>query len=325
VSLLDPWWSRPRKSGEPVKVALGAMNFGKRTDEAESKRILARAFERGVTLVDTANAYNDGVSEKIVGVAVKASNGRAGVATKVGFGRIAKSPEGLSRARVLAAIDESLGRLGVDAVELYYLHVPDHATPIEETVDAIGELLAAGKAHAFGVSNYASWAILDVEHACSSRGIARPVASQQLYNVLIRQLDIEYRAFTKVHPIHTTIYNPLAGGLLSGKHQRDGSSVAGTRFDKNAMYLGRYFSDRYFDLVGRFDLFAADHGMTLLELAYRFCASADFVDSILVGPASVAHLDAALDALEQPLAPELVQEIDAISTAFLGTTAKYAR
>jgi aryl-alcohol dehydrogenase-like predicted oxidoreductase len=325
MTTLDPWWSRQRKAGDKVKVALGAMNFGKRTSEADSLSICARAFERGVTLVDTANAYNDGASERIVGKAIKSSGGKAGVATKVGFGRVGKGFEGLARPRVLSAIDESLKRLGLDTVELYYLHVPDHATPIEETIDAVSEILSAGKAHAYGVSNYASWAILDVEHAASSRGVARPVASQQLYNVLIRQLDIEYRAFTKVHPIHTTVYNPLAGGLLSGKHQRDGSSVSGTRFDKNSMYLGRYFSDRHFDLVSRFDLFAGEHGMTLIELAYRFCAASDFVDSILIGPGSVAHLDAALDALETPLAPELVAEIDAISASFLGTNAKYAR
>jgi aryl-alcohol dehydrogenase-like predicted oxidoreductase len=322
---LDPWWARQRKPGDAVHVALGAMNFGKRTSEAEAEKILARAFERGVTLVDTANAYNDGASERIVGKAIKASGRRAGVATKVGFGRVAKSPEGLSRARVLAAVDESLARLGLDTVELYYLHVPDHATPIDETIDAIGEILAAGKAHAFGVSNYASWAILDVEHACASRGVARPVASQMLYNLLIRQLDIEYRAFTRVHPIHTTVYNPLAGGLLSGKHKRGGETLPGSRFEKNALYLGRYFSDRYFDLVARFDLFAAEHGMTLIELAYRFCAATDFVDSILVGPASVEHLDAALDALQKPLPPELLTEIDAIHAAFQGTNAKYAR
>ncbi len=112
---------------------------------------------------------------------------------------------------------------------------------------------------------------------------------------------------------------------MSGKHQRGGETVPGSRFEKNAMYLGRYFSDRYFDLVGRFDLFAGEHGMTLIELAYRFCAATDFVDSILIGPASVAHLDAALDALEKPLAPELLTEIDAIHTAFQGTNAKYAR
>src|SRR5262249_40608474 len=146
------------------------------------------------------------------------------IATKVGFGRIDGKPEGLSRARILAAIKGSLQRLNTDYVDVYYLHVPDHVTPIEESLEAIHEILDAGKARHWGISNYASWQILEILGLADARNMPRPVIAQQMYNVFIRQLDIEYFPFTRQYPIHTTVYNPLAGGLLSGKHQRDATT-----------------------------------------------------------------------------------------------------
>jgi aryl-alcohol dehydrogenase-like predicted oxidoreductase len=321
LTRVDAFWTRHRAPDEPVKVVLGAMNFGRRTPEADAARVIDRAVERGVTLIDTANVYEGGESERIVGAALARHKGAdVGVATKVGLGRVAGRAEGLAPDRVRAAVDESLARLGVDAVDLYYLHAPDPATPIAETLEAMRALLAEGKVRAFGVSNYASWQILEMTYA----GL-RPSTSQVIYNALIRQLDLEYRGFTRAHKIHTTIYNPLAGGLLTGRHTRSGDTLKGSRFEKNAMYVGRYLSDRFFELVDRYKLLAAEHGMSLVELAYGFCAAADFVDSVIVGPGSVQHLDEALDALAKPLAPALLKEIDAVSRAFAGTDARYAR
>ena len=132
-------WPRRAPGARPT-LALGAMNFGKRTPAPEAERIVARAVERGVTVFDTANAYNGGESERILGRALKGCRDRVHIATKVGFGRAGGKPEGLSAARVRAAIDESLARLGTDHVDLWYLHVPDHATPIEETVGAVSSM-----------------------------------------------------------------------------------------------------------------------------------------------------------------------------------------
>src|SRR5437870_5761894 len=123
------------------RIAVGTMNFGKRTPEPDAARIVARAIERGLTFFDTANAYNDGDSERILGRAVKGRRESVQIATKVGFGRVDGKPEGLGRARILAAVDASLARLGTDYVDVYYLHVPDHRTPIEESLDAMHEIL----------------------------------------------------------------------------------------------------------------------------------------------------------------------------------------
>jgi aryl-alcohol dehydrogenase-like predicted oxidoreductase len=323
-SLLDPW-TRPRPATDKPLLALGTMNFGKRTPEPEARRILDRAIERGVTLLDTANAYVDGESERIVGRAVKGRRDRALIATKVGVGRIGAPLEGLSRGRILAAVDESLARLGTDWIDIYYLHVPDSKTPLEESLDAIAELIASGKIRAWAVSNYASWQVLEMLHIAERRGMPKPAMSQVLYNVLIRQLDIEYFRFARAHAVHSTIYNPLAGGLLSGKHARAPEPAKGSRFDKNALYQRRYWSDRFFDLVDAYGQIATSEGMTLVELAYAFLSGTPGVDSILVGPATIEHLDAAIDACAKAVSPEGRRKIDQIHKDFQGTDASYAR
>ena len=134
------WWI-PRAAGQRPKVQVGVMNFGKRTPEDESSRVVRRALERGLDFFDVANAYNDGESEKILGRALGKERDKVTIATKVGFGKVDGKPEGLARPRILAACDASLARLGTDRIDLYYLHVPDYKTPIEESLDALHELL----------------------------------------------------------------------------------------------------------------------------------------------------------------------------------------
>ncbi|MBX3222691.1 MAG: aldo/keto reductase [Labilithrix sp.] len=306
------------------------MNFGRRTDEAESKRILARALELGVRHVDTANAYVDGASERIVGEALKGKRDDIVLATKCGFGRVDGKPEGLSPARLTAAIDESLRRLATDRVDLYYLHVPDHDTPIEATLDAVAELLDKKKILAWGVSNYAAWQVLEMMHlgsteALARRGLPRPVVAQQLYNVLIRQLDVEWFAFARRYRVHTVVYNPLAGGLLSGKHARDGSTQKGSRFDRNRLYQGRYFTDAMFDRVDALAEVAKAAEMSLVELSYAWLAGAEGVDSILLGPASVAQLEEGVRACGRTLAPDVRATVDALYRTWTGTDTKYVR
>lgn len=310
---------------EPPPLWLGAMNFGKRTDPKESRAIVARALELGVRFIDTANAYSNGDSERIVGECLKGRRESVVLATKCGFDRKDGKVEGLGRERILGAIDESLGRLGTDYVDVYYLHVPDHRTPIEESLDAVATLLEQKKIRAWGVSNYGAWQVLEMMHLADARKMARPRIAQQLYNILIRQLDVEYFAFARRYELHTTVYNPLAGGLLAGKHQRDGSTQKGTRFDKNAFYQRRYFTDVMFDRVEALsDLARAEH-MSMLELSYAWLAGASGVDSILIGPASIAQLEEGVTACARGLSPEVRGLVDALHRAWLGTDTYYVR
>jgi len=301
------------------------MNFGKRTPAAESERIVRRALERGVRVFDTANAYNDGEAERILGRALGAVRDRVVVATKVGFRRVAGRPEGLSPASLEQALAASLDRLGTAWVDLYYLHVPDHAVPIEQTLGAMKALVGSGRVRAWGVSNYAAWQILEMRTLASALGLAVPAASQVLYNVLHRQLDVEYVAFARRYPIHTTVFNPLAGGLLAGRHRFDDAPARGSRFDGNAFYQRRYWSRPMFERVEQLRAVAESEGMTLVQLAYAWVASRPEVDSLLVGPASVEHLDAAFDALERSLSPGALARIDELSRAWAGTDTSYVR
>jgi aryl-alcohol dehydrogenase-like predicted oxidoreductase len=300
------------------------MNFGKRTPEPEARRIMSRAEERGLIFLDTANTYNDGESERIVGRAIAGRRDRFVVATKVGLMRVGGKAEGLSEERVLRACDESLSRLGTDYIDVYYLHAPDPRTPIEETLAAIAALRHQGKIRSWAVSNYASWQILEMFQIAERIGLERPVLSQVIYNLLIRQIEIEYTKFTTAHRLHTTIYNPLAGGLLTGRYRPGSTFSTGSRFDGNAMYQQRYFSEQMLRLAARYESLAPT-GMSLVTLAYAWVAMRPAVDSILVGPASIEHLDAAIEGVGHTLSAELRQAIDRTHRDYLGTDASYAR
>jgi aryl-alcohol dehydrogenase-like predicted oxidoreductase len=308
----------PRPQGAPVALVVGTMNFGKRTSEPEAHRIVARALERGLDFFDTANVYNEGESERILGRALAKKKAR--IATKMGIGKMS-DPEGLAPERIAAAIDESLKRLNVERVDLYYFHKPDHTRPLEPSIRAVEKLVDAGKISAWGISNFASWQIVEM----MSLARIKPRVSQVVYNLLIRQLEVEYFKFSARHRIHTTIYNPLGGGLLAGKLKRDADLPKGSRFDNNPMYQRRYLSDRFFDLAEAFAGLAAEAGRTPVELAYQWTASRPGVDSILLGPGSVEQLDAAIDAVGKPLPTEVIEKADQLYREFHGTDATYAR
>jgi aryl-alcohol dehydrogenase-like predicted oxidoreductase len=303
----------------PTRLVLGTMNFGKRTSVRDAHAILERAVDRGITCLDTANAYVDGESERIVGRFIEKDRARVRVATKVGVWK----REGLSPARILVAIDESLERLRTDHVDVYYLHVPDRKTPIDETLGAMKEVLASKKALAWGVSNYASWQILEMCTVADRLDMPRPVIAQQLMNLVHRELEIEYLAFRRAYPIHLTIYNPLAGGLLTHRHVDTFES--GSRLKDNPLYARRYATDAMRARVMDLRSLAERAGLSLVEMAYAYLANKREVDSILVGPGSVAHLDQAIDAVLKELAPELAREIDGLEAVWTGTDTHYPR
>jgi len=321
-------WLGPRPSGPDAPlavVALGTMNFGARTPAPEAARLMARALERGVLFFDTANSYGNGEAERLLGQALRGRRVEVGVATKVGLARIRGKPEGLSGGQVVRALEDSLKRLGTEYVDVLYLHAPDPSTPLEETLEAVHGLVRAGKVRHWGVSNHAAWQLLELNGLSEARGLPRPALSQVLYNLLVRQVEVEYLPFTRRHPLHTTVYNPLAGGLLSGRHVAGAPIPAGSRFDGNRLYQRRYWSERLFELAGRFTAVAEAAGLSLLELSYAWLAGRPGVDSVLVGPGTVEHLDAALDACARRLPPEVVAKADDVYREWLGTDATYAR
>jgi aryl-alcohol dehydrogenase-like predicted oxidoreductase len=300
------------------------MNFGGRTTEGESRAIIARAVERGLRHFDTANVYGNGKSERIVGLALAAVPD-ARLATKVGILQVRGQSEGLAPERVLQAVGESLERLRRDSVDLLYLHAPDRATPIGETLGAVSDLIAAGRIKQFGVSNYAAWEIVELTACCDTRKMARPQVSQVLHNLAVRQIEIEYAPFAAKYGIHTAIYNPLAGGLLARPAVWGDMPPKGSRFDTQARYRSRYWTERFLTFAGAVQALAIEAGLTMPDLAYGWLAQHPAVDSVIAGPGTVAHLDAAIDGCTRVLSHEVISRLRELQRTFDGTDASYAR
>ncbi len=219
------------RSGLKVtKLCLGTMMFGGRSDEPASKEIIAHARDQGINFIDTADVYNGGESERIVGRALAGDRDWWVLATKaanvMGDG---PNRRGLSRRWLIQALEDSLTRLGTDHVDILYLHKEDHSTPLEETVRAVGDLIAQGKTRYFGVSNYRSWRIAEISRLCDSFGIPRPIISQPLYNALNRTVEAEHLPACNHYGLGVFPYSPLARGILTGKYDPDAAPSADSR------------------------------------------------------------------------------------------------
>src|SRR3954452_6108948 len=211
------------KSGVKVSpLAVVTMNFGGPTDEATTGRIVAKAREQGVNFIDSADAYQGGKSEEIVGRAIGNQRHDWVVATKLA-NQIGEGANrgGLSRKWVMQAADESLRRLGTDYIDVYYLHKEDHSTPLDETVRAMGELIQKGKVRYFGLSNYRAWRVAEICNICDRLGIDRPIVSQPYYNAMNRMPEVEHFPACRYYGLGIVPYSPLARGVLTGKYQPD--------------------------------------------------------------------------------------------------------
>lgn len=309
------------------RVSFGTMTFGSQTDEAAAARMVDRCLDAGINFFDTANAYNLGRSETILGKALGSRRAKVILATKV-FNKMGDAPDdrGLSRAALHKALDASLKRLGTDYVDIYYLHQPDYGVPIEETLTAMDEVVRAGKVRYPAVSNYAAWQVAEIHSICAKHGYGPPRISQPMYNLLARGIEEEYLPFCRRFGVAVVPYNPLAGGLLTGKQARERGPIAGTRFDGNKMYQDRYWHDDYFAAVDDLNVIARDAGKTLVELALQWLLSLPVVDSIILGASRLEQLEENLKACEGgPLDGATLASCDAVWRRLRGITPKYNR
>lgn len=309
------------------RLSFGTMTFGSQTDAATAGRMVDRCLEAGINFFDTANVYNQGQSETILGKALAGRRQKVVLASKV-RGKMESAPEetGLSRAAIRQAIDSSLERLGTDYVDIYYLHQPDYAVPIEETLAAMDELVRAGKVRYPAVSNYAAWQVCEIHSISARQGYKPPCVSQPMYNLLARGIEDEYLPFCKRYGVAVVPYNPLAGGLLTGKHSRQRAPLAGTRFDKNPMYLDRYWHEDYFAAVEELQALARESGRTLVELSFQWLLSQPGVDSIILGASRPEQLEENLRASDGTRLDEpTLARCDAVWKRLRGITPKYNR
>lgn len=298
--------------------------FGMGETEAQAIDLMDRAVDAGINFFDTANAYNNGLAETLLGRILKGRRQSVVLASKVGF-KVGSEPLGLSRADILKGIDGSLSRLQTDYLDLYYLHVPDWTVPIEESLETMNELVRAGKVRYLANSNYASWQVVQMLWISQQKGWQPPYVSQPMYNVLARGIEQEYLAMCKAFGVSTIVYNPLAGGLLTGKQHRD-RAIPGTRFDNNQLYLDRYWHPAYFDAVDELQAIGAKAGRSIIDLSLSWLLHHTASDCVILGASNMEQLHQNLEAFGKgALPPETVAAIDGVWEKLRGITPKYNR
>jgi aryl-alcohol dehydrogenase-like predicted oxidoreductase len=291
-----------------VKVSplcLGTMMFGGASDPGTSRRIIEKAKDQGVNFIDTADAYNDGRSEEVVGAAIRAARTHWVLATKLANPMGGKGPNegGLSRRWVIEAAEASLRRLGTDWIDLYYLHKEDHSTPLEETVRAMGDLVRQGKIRYFGVSNYRAWRVAEICNICDRLGIDRPVASQPYYNAMNRQPEIEHLPACAHYGLGVVAYSPLARGVLTGKYDPAGAAPEGSRAGRrDKRMMETEFRAESLALAREIRAHAEARGMTAGQFAFNWVLNNRLVAAAIGGPRTIEQWDDYVGAFRHPFA-----------------------
>ena len=266
------------------EIGLGCNNFGGRVDQSGTKRVVDAAMDHGITLFDTADVYGGSNSEVFLGKALGSKRSDVIIATKFGMamGQDALSRGG-SRRYIMKAVEASLDRLGTDYIDLYQIHFPDPATPIDETLSALDDLVRSGKVRYIGSSNFSSWQIADADWTARSEGYSRFVSAQNHMNLFERAVVHEVIPGCRHFGLGMLPYFPLASGLLTGKYVRGEPAPEGTRLANAGARAGRALSDHNFDRLEALTNFADERSRTLLELAVGWLLSFEEVSSVIAG------------------------------------------
>ncbi len=310
-------YRRLGESGLEVSViCLGTMMFGDRTDAAAAQRIVASAFDAGINFVDTADVYAKGASETIVGPALAANRRRWILATKVGNVMTAKPHDGgLSRRWVMQACDDSLRRLATDYIDIYYLHRDDTETPLGETIEAIGELIRAGKIRYFGVSNYRGWRLAEVVGLCAELNVARPVVCQPYYNAFNRTPEVEILPACDYYGLGVVPYSPLARGVLTGKYAPGAAPPAESRVArKDQRMMETEFRPESIAMAQTIKAYAEKKGLTATQFALAWVLNNRIVSSVIAGPRTFDQWVDYLSAIGKTLDAEDETFIDSLVT-----------
>jgi len=316
------------RTGLPVsRLCLGTMTFGLQCDEPAAAAILDRAAAGGITFLDTADVYpvgggldTVGRTEEIVGRWLAPRRHEFVIATKCSGAMSAKPwDRGASRKHVLDAIEGSLRRLRTDYVDLYQIHHPDPGTPIDETLRALDDVVRSGKARYVGCSNYHAYQVARALGRSEVLGVARFETVQPRYNLLFRQIERELLPLCLEEELGVIPYNPIAGGLLSGKHRREAGPTAGTRFtlgNAAARYQDRYWHEREFATVDALRPLAQEAGLPLAGLAVAWTLSHPAITSAIVGASRPEQLDDVLAAVDKPIAADLKSGLDDLTREY---------
>ena len=316
------------------RLCLGTMTFGLQSDEATAAAVLDRAAEGGVDFLDSSDAYplggdlgSRGLTEEIIGRWLRGKRDRFIIATKC-FAPTGPAPfdAGNSRKHILSAVDASLRRLQTDYIDLYQLHGYDQATPIDETLGALDDLVHQGKVRYIGCSNFLTYQLVRAIGRSETLRLARFDSVQPRYNLLFRQIEREMLPYCEEDGVGVIPYNPIAGGLLSGKHARSAPPPEGSRFTlgwAGQIYQERYWNERAFETVESLRKLADQAGVSLVTLSVAWVLANKAITAPIIGASRPEQLGASIAAAEYALDPDLKRQMDELTHEYrLGDAAR---
>ncbi|MBI3863342.1 MAG: aldo/keto reductase [Planctomycetia bacterium] len=281
-------------SGAKVSpLCLGTMMFGGQTDAAESTRIMHKALDQGINFFDTADIYNAGQSEVVVGQAIADRRQKVVLATK-GRGPMGEGPNdsGASRLHLSQALDASLKRLKTDYVDVYYVHTPDYTTPIEETLRALDDMVRAGKVLYIACSNFRTWRLMESLWTSDRLNLNKFVCIQPLYNIVNRDIEVELLPACREYGIGVVSYSPLARGILTGKYRPGEAFPAGSRASRNDKRMQQAeLRDASFLLAEELRAYCAKKGVAMSRFALAWCLANSVITSVILGPRTMEQFD----------------------------------
>lgn len=308
-------YRRMGRSGLKVsEICLGTMTFGHGADERESERIVDTSLDAGLNFFDTANTYNAGLSETILGNILRGRRRQAVIASKV-FNPTGTGPNdsGMSRVHIMHAVEDSLRRLQTDYLDIYYVHHVDAQTPLEEMLRAMDDLVRHGKIRYVACSNYEAWRLMEALWISDTRNLARFECYQPQYSLVVRDIEQELVPVCDLKGLGVVVWSPLAGGYLAGKYTPGAAKVAGSRSEEGWAFPERYFAaNRDATLAVLLDV-ARDLGRTPAQVALRWVLDQRFITSAIVGARNVAQIEDTLKAADWRLPDTARQRLDDVS------------
>ncbi len=300
---------------EVSEAGIGTNNFGGRMNYRQSQAVIHAALDHGINLFDTADVYSMGVSERYIGRALRSASGgrqKAIVATKFGM-KWADGPHGQggSRQRIIEGVEASLTRLQTDYIDLYQVHRWDPATPVEETLRALDDLVRAGKVRYIGCSNFTGWQIVESAWTARTLHLTPFVSAQPEYSLVVRDIEAEVLPACEKYGLGILPYFPLALGFLTGKYQRGTPPPPDTRLGKLKAAADRRLTDVNFDLLGRLEKFCGAHGHTVQELAFAWLLGHRAVSSVIAGASTAEQVAQNAKAIEWRLSPDDMKAVEA--------------
>jgi aryl-alcohol dehydrogenase-like predicted oxidoreductase len=293
-----------------TEIGLGGNNFGMRADEETSINIINNALEMGINFVDTAERYNQGRSEELVGKAVKGKRSQVIIATKFGYhASVGPSQQGGSRSYIMNAVDASLKRLNTDYIDLYYVHSPDTSTPVQETLRALDDLVRTGKVRYIGCSNFAAWQLCEALWTSKFNNLESFIAVQSKYNLLDCSVESELVPCCESYGVGLIPWGPLASGFLTGKYRRGLEVAEGMRLANPYAIYTDVLNDTNFDKLDKLEAFAKERGHSVGELAIAWLLFHPWLSSVIAGAMNREQLSTNIAAADWKLTAEDIAQL----------------